>query len=105
MDHNKRDCVYKEFEVCSKLGKDNRYVLEEQATVYRNNGFPENFKVYAPGIMLRRNTKEVIKFMRLWYEEVYKYSYRDIPSFSYTLWKNPIKINTMPFKETYKKFK
>jgi hypothetical protein len=105
MEHNKRRCVYKELDFCIEMGKDDRHVLKNQFFAYRDSGLPKNFKLYAPGIMLRRNTKEIIDFMKLWYKEVEMYSYRDIPSFSYVLWKNPIEVNTIPFKKTYKSFK
>jgi hypothetical protein len=105
MEHNKRSCIYKELDFCIKMEKDDINILNKQSLSYRKSGFPKNFKVYAPGIMLRRNTNQVIDFMKLWYKEVEKYSYRDIPSFSYVLWKNPIEVSTIPFKKTYKKFR
>ena len=105
MKHNKRICAYEEGHFCIKIGKDRKEIILKQLEYYKNKGFPENFGLYAPGIMIRKNTPEVIKFMKLWYNEVEKYSYRDIISFSYILWKNPINLSLMSFKETYKEFK
>lgn len=104
MKHNKRKCVYDEGHFCIKIGKDNKEIILKQLKQYENDKFPKNFGLYAPGIMIRKNTKEVNHFMKLWYDEVDKYSYRDIISFSYILWKNPINLSLMPFKETYGRF-
>lgn len=105
MRHNKRNCIYDEGLFCIQKGKDSKDIILKQLQYYRENGMPQHFGLYAPGIMLKRNTKEVNNFMELWYDQVQQFSYRDIISFSYILWKNPIKINTLPFKETYGIFK
>ncbi len=105
MKHNKRICSYSEGHFCIKIGKDKEETILKQLEHYKDDGFPKNFGLYAPGIMIRKNTKEVNRFMKLWYDEVSKYSYRDIISFSYVLWKNPIDLSLMPFKETYRRFK
>ena len=104
MKHNKRICAYDEGHFCIKVNKDKKETISSQLKEYERNKFPKNFGLYAPGIMIKRNTKEINHFMKLWYEQVDQYSYRDIISFSYVLWKNPIDINTMPFKDTYRRF-
>jgi len=105
MKHNKRDCIYNEAKYCIKLGKGNKDIILKQINKYRKEGFPENFGLYAPGIMLRKNIIEVINFMKLWYNEVSKYSYRDQISFPYILWKSPIKFDALSFKKTYNIFR
>jgi len=105
MKHNKRSCVYAEAKFCISIGKDSEEVLLNQIDCYKKDGFPNSFGLYAPGIMIKRNSQEVTEFMKMWYDEVNRHSYRDIVSFSYVLWKKPIKINLMPFKETYMRFK
>ncbi len=105
MDHNKLNCPYKAIKKCVDLKIDKKDILMKQYRAYKDAGLPENFRVCSPGIMLRKNTDEVINFMKMWYEEIVKYSYRDIPSFSYILWKNPIKLSLMPFRETYFQFR
>jgi len=104
MRHNKRNCAYDEGEFCIKIGKDKKEIIEDQLNIYRNVGFPKQFGLFAPGIMIKRNTEEVNRFMEQWYDQVERYSYRDIISFSYTLWLNPINLSLMNFKETYKRF-
>jgi len=105
MKHNKRNCAYDEGEFCIKIGKDKKEIIEEQLSIYRNVRFPKRFGLYAPGIMIKRNTEEVNRFMELWYDQVERYSYRDIISFSYTLWKNPIDLSLMDFRKTYGRFR
>jgi hypothetical protein len=105
MKHNKRECAYIEGYFCIDRGKDVKYPLSIQLEHYGKEGFPENFGLYAPGIMIRRNTEPVRNFMRLWNEQVQRYSYRDIVSFSYVLWKNPIPLDVIDFTETYRTFK
>jgi len=104
MKHNKRSCLYDEGRFCIKIGKDKKEIIEDQLNFYRSEGMPEKFGLFAPGIMIKRNTKEVNNFMKKWYEQIKKYSYRDIISFSYVLWKNPIYLSLMSFKETYRRF-
>ena len=104
MRHNKRNCVYDEGEFCIRIGKDKKEIIENQLNIYEAVNFPKNFGLYAPGIMIKRNTNEVNKFMELWYDQVERYSYRDQLSFPYVLWNNPIELSLMNFKETYGQF-
>jgi len=105
MTHNKRSCIYDEAKFCIKIGVEKKNVIQNQINLYKEAGFPKNFGLYGTGIIIRKNVPEVIKFMKLWYNEVNKHSCRDQISFPYVLWNNPIKIDLMPFKETYAKFK
>lgn len=105
MRHNKRVCAYDEGVFCVERGKDNKEPILAQLYYYTLEGFPRDFGLYAPGIMIRKNTEPVRNFMKLWYEQVYEFSYRDIISFSYVLWKNPIPLDIVTFRETYGMFK
>lgn len=104
MEHNKRVCVYDEARFCINNDIGNKKDILNQIRFYKEAGFPLNFGLYGTGILIRKNTSDVIKFMKMWYNEIEKYSCRDQISFSYILWKNPIKLNTIPFKETYRRF-
>lgn len=104
MEHHMRKCSYDEGRFCIKIGKDKEEIVSKQLECYESDGFPVDFGLYAPGIMIRKNEKDVNDFMRLWFDEVKKHSYRDIISFSYILWKNPIDISKMVFRETYGAF-
>lgn len=104
MKHNKRSCAYDEAKFCINLGIDNKDIITKQILSYQNDGFPVGFGLYGTGILIRKNSPEVIKFMKMWYDEIKKHSCRDQISFSYVLWKYPIEISSMSFKETYKRF-
>lgn len=82
-----------------KNKKGNKTAILKQIKQYRKEGFPKNFGLYACGIMIRKNTSEIINFMELWYSEICKYSHRDQISFPYILWKTPIKVDTMNFRD------
>ena len=105
MEHNKRKCVYKEGEFIIKLGIDKPEVVTPQLAAYRKEGMPKDNGLYAPGIMIKRNTLEVNIFMEHWFNQVRRYSYRDILSLAYTQWKYPINLSLMPFKKTYMRFR
>jgi hypothetical protein len=104
MKHPKRDCIYDEFERIKKDGKEGPDILNSQSAFYRAEGYPQNNGLYAPGIMIRKRDLEVDAFMEEWWKQIARFSYRDIPSFSYTLWRNPIKFTALPFKETCRHF-
>jgi hypothetical protein len=103
MKHNRRDCAYEELLYCiGKKGKEK--ALRSQLKYFKKQNFPRHFGLYAPGLMVRKNTESVRHFMKLWYDQVKKFGYRDMPSFAYTLWVNPISINVVKFKKIYKAF-
>ena len=102
--NNKRDCVYLEADFCIEKGIGNKKDIINQIEFYKKEEFPKGFGKYATGILIRKNTPELLNFMKLWYEQVDKYSNRDQISFPYIMWKNPIKFTTLPFKETYRRF-
>lgn len=105
MDHPKRNCIYDEAKFCIDKNIGNKVDIINQIQLYKKRNFPKNFGLFGTGIMIRKNTKEIINFMKLWYNEIEKYSCRDQISFPYVLWKNPIKLSLMPFKKTYRIFK
>jgi hypothetical protein len=104
MEHNKRVCAYDEAKFCINNDIGNKKDIQNQINFYKQEGFPLKFGLYGTGILIRKNKSEVIEFMKQWYNEIEKYSCRDQISFSYVLWKNSIKVNSIPFKETYRRF-
>jgi len=105
MTRKRREFSYQEeIELCIKLNLDNEKILKKQLGHYKKEGLPENSRLYSPGIMFKRNSEEVKNFMELWYNEIENHSYRDIVSFAYTIWKNPMNISVMPHRPTYKLF-
>lgn len=100
MRHPKRDCVYAEFDAIRDAGKEKKKILNTWAGSYLDEGMPRHSGLLAPGMMFRRHTKEVSAFCSRWFREVYKHSYRDIPSLSYCMWKQPIPYTALDFKKT-----
>lgn len=95
--HPTRKCAYVEARHISHL--DHKNVISDQQKFYKNEGFPENFGLYACGIMLRRNTDKIKVLNLKWYEQICKYSSRDQVSFPYCLFKLGIEPST--FKEQF----
>lgn len=83
------DCAYTDIRSCIGGKKGNWKTLMRQANDYMNEGLPENYGLISSGILMRRKTKEVIDFCKLWWEQVEKYTERDQPCFTYTQWKKP----------------
>lgn len=104
MDHSKRNCIYDEARFCIDKNIGNKNNILKQIQSYKKKNFPKNVGLYGTGVLIRKNTIEMIKFMKLWYNEIEKYSNRDQISFPYVLWKNPINLNLMSFKKTYRRF-
>jgi len=105
MKHSCRHCAYREARRCIKVKKGDGNIIMKQAVQYKKEGFPKKFGLYACGIMVRKNTEEVADFMKLWHDEIVKYTYRDQISLPYILWKNPINIDVAPFWKTRELFK
>lgn len=111
--HFKRSSIYEEMDEVVRLGIERKTNLVQQRYKYINEDFPgwllndTGEKIlYAPGIMVRKHTKKMEKFQELWWEEYMSGTERDIISLNYILWRySKIKIHTMRFKQTYRRFK
>ena len=88
------------------MGKFNNDEIIAQVADYRSKGMPENFGLFAPGIMIRRHGSDKLKKMlRTWYEQMSLYSYRDQLSLAYAIWRHPeVKVHLMDFRKTYEGF-
>jgi hypothetical protein len=89
--HSDRNCIYQEAETCQMLNLDLTDTIEKQIERYRAEGYPENNGLSCTTYILRRHTKKIAGFNRLWWEEICKGSRRDQLSFDYCLWKSGIK--------------
>ena len=84
--HPERNCLYEEGMICMKKGLDNKVLIENQLDRYRVKGFPRNFGLGANGFIIRKNTPEVTRFNKKWWEEYINNSKRDQLSFDYARW-------------------
>jgi len=91
--HPRRDCIYEEGKVCAEIGKDNKKDISRTLRFYRKEGYPKHNGLYANYWIFRRHTKEMREFMKLWWEQVEKYSCRDQISLPYVAWKHDVKIS------------
>ena len=91
----KRDCIYKEFEICYKKNLDDRDLMKEQIDHYKAIGYPEDSGLFECGVLIRRHNKRVEDFNNLWWGEISRYSKRDQLSFCYCLSKSNVKVKPM----------
>jgi len=104
MKHNRRSCAYDEGDFVIDNGIASKNKVSMQLAHYKIAGFPKNFGLFAPGIMIRRMNERVDKLMEDWWEEIKKYTYRDQISLAYCIWKNEIMCKFMEFRPTYERF-
>lgn len=92
--HDRRDCIYKESDVCKLYKRGNREAIDRQMMKYRQDGFPEHFGMIEATIIIVDLKNEIaLKIMSDWWSElVASGSGRDQLSFPYVLWKNGFKI-------------
>lgn len=87
MQNNRSDCIYIAAQNVLKARKDMPEIVYRQIDKYRREGYPEHNGLLMTGVLVRRNTENVIEHCRLWYEETRKHSQRDQLSFNYIQWK------------------
>ncbi len=93
-----RDCIYTEARFSIGLPKYSQEPIKNQLIQYRHEGYPEHNGLYQSGFILRKNNENVVKFNKLWYDEICKWSV-NIPqcqvSLPYCLWKSKAKFNVV----------
>ena len=91
--HKTRDCVYDEGQVCIEKRIDDEATILEQLDSYRRERYPVHNGLHYSYILLRRHTKKLKEFSRLWWGQLEKYSFRDQISLPYVAWKHGVKIS------------
>ena len=104
MSHPDRVNALDEVNFCIKRKKSDERIIQKQMQQYIKDGFPDNIGLCASGLMIRRDTPAVRRLMKLWFDQVLKYSERDQVSFNYALWKRPTQVNYIPFNTIITKF-
>jgi len=92
----KRDCLYEEGRICIEKGLGDPTDTMRQLDFYRSENYPIHNGLYWTCILIRRHTKRLKKFSKLWWEQVEKYSHRDQISLPYVAWKHGMKISICP---------
>lgn len=86
---NYDDNIYLEAMRAAEHFRDNKEKISKQVEKYWLEGMPDNYGLFACGILIREHNNPICKrLMNQWWEEVKNYSKKDQISFSYVLWKN-----------------
>jgi len=91
--HPSRTCIYEEEVVSKGLRKYNNAKMYNQVEAYRKEGMPENFGLWACGVLFRNNDSK--KINELWWNEITKYTIQDQLSFAYLVWKHKLDIGVI----------
>jgi len=92
----KRDCIYEEGRICIERGLGNPANITRQIDFYKSENYPTHNGLYWTTILIRRHTKRLKEFSKLWWEQLEKYSFRDQISLPYVAWKHGVKISICP---------
>jgi hypothetical protein len=98
-EHCDRRNIAEEARIIIERNLDDPEVVKNQISKYTNQGY-EPDSLYETGILMRRNTNEMIKFNEQWWHEISNNSIRDQLSFPYVLWENP-EVSLFSIKETF----
>ena len=90
---SKRDCAYDEGLYCIERRKDTEANIMRLLNFYKHENFPAHNGLYDAGWILRRHTKALRQYMKLWWEFVYSYSERDQISLPYLIWKYGMEVS------------
>jgi hypothetical protein len=91
--HPRRDCLYKEAEVCKSLKLDYANIIDNQIQRYQQQNFPCKFGLFDTAIMIRKNEPHVNRFNDLWWQEVKNGSRRDQLSQMYVSWVTGVRVS------------
>jgi hypothetical protein len=83
--HPFRDCLYAEAGTVLALGMDDKALVEQQTEACRRAGHPENWGLWATGVIVRKHTGAVKRLGNMWSDAVAMWSHRDQLSQPYAL--------------------
>lgn len=86
--HPGRSCVYDEAKIVAREGLDDTNVIQLQMDRYRKRGLPEQFGLWACGLLMRRHTSEMRRFNEAWWYELMNYARRDQLGFPYAVYRS-----------------
>lgn len=88
-----RDCAYDEGIYCIGIRKDTKESIMKQLRFYEREKFPRHCGLFDASWILRRHTKRMRAHMRLWWQQVQDYSFRDQISLPYVIWKRGMNVS------------
>lgn len=75
--HPIRNSYFKEAEECIQIGADDKTTLKRQIEAYRLEGIPEDYLIETNFMILDLNSEATKNFMKIWWQEIFRYSIRD----------------------------
>jgi hypothetical protein len=90
------NCIYSEARESAGLAKYAGEPVLEQAESYRQAGHPENWGLWATGVIARQHTEAVRKMGWLWLAETYRWSFQDQISQPFALRENGLRPTAFP---------
>lgn len=94
--HPWRDCIYTEAKESARLPKYAGEPVLEQADHYSELGHPENWGLWATGVIARRHTEAVRELGARWLAETYEWSFQDQISQPYALRETGLRPMALP---------
>ena len=93
LQHYARNTIFQEFSAVLRSKKETEENVNIVKKRYIKENFPDNLGLTENCIIIRRhNNKNIIKLMKIWWNEIKKYSYRDQLSLNYAIWKLNLNI-------------
>ena len=100
--HNRRDCIQTEADYLIRHNMINRKALLGQVHRYMKEGYPANYGLWVPNVLIRRHSRRMRKFQNAWWKEYINGCERDMISLAYLMWKmDTLKVKIMQFRGTY----
>lgn len=99
LQHPRRNTILQEFSAVVNNKRDTKEIVNIVKKRYIKEKFPDNLGLTENCIIIRRhNNKKVVKLMKIWWNEIKNYSYRDQLSLNYAIWKlnSKLKIYYLP---------
>ena len=94
--HPSRECAYAEAVFSAGIPKYKTEPLIDQIAAYRAAGLPENYGLWATGVIPRTVNPLTNKIFDDWFSECVSWSIQDQVSLPYVLWKNGMTPNNIP---------
>jgi len=94
--HPKRECAFSEAKFCVNIPKYKTEALTDQIAAYRAAGMPENFGLWATGILPRKICAATNAICNDWFRECVSWTIQDQVSLPFILWRHNCKPNTIP---------
>ena len=102
LQHPYRNKVFQEFVAVIKFKKDTKKSVNKVKKKYIKEKFPDNLGLTQNCLIIRNhNNKIIIKLMKIWWNEIKNYSYRDQLSLNYAIWKLNLNIKIYYLSERF----